>query len=331
MKQISTYARWGVLALSVVVLAACAETQFLTHTAKKVEKAQSPDVVGTYKVGKPYQIKGVWYYPAEDYAYDETGIASWYGPNFHGKKTANGETYNMNEMTAAHKTLPLPTYVRVTNLDNGRSLNLRINDRGPFVLGRIIDVSRRGAQLLGFHKQGTARVRVTVLANESRYLVARLRNDATLAKVGSPIKVDKMPKPVVAQEALAPPPGAEVSAATSKMTPTEVAAKPVAGIVSPATETPPVPQMGLVSVEPIASTNLYIQAGAFTQFVNANRAQLMLSDIGKAKIYHALVKGRDFYRVRLGPLSNVNEADQTLANVVSAGFNDARILIVKGE
>lgn len=112
------------------------------------------------KVGKPYKIAGVWYYPKEDPHYDEVGYASWYGSDFHGKKTANGEIYNMNALTAAHKTLPLPTFVKVTNMANGRTIILRVNDRGPFVKGRIIDISRRGAQLLGFDRQGVTKVRV---------------------------------------------------------------------------------------------------------------------------------------------------------------------------
>lgn len=112
------------------------------------------------KIGKPYKIAGVWYYPKEQPGYDEVGVASWYGKDFHGKKTANGEYFNMNALTAAHKTLPLPTFVKVTNLQNGRSIILRVNDRGPFVGTRLIDVSRRAAQLLGFQKQGTTRVRI---------------------------------------------------------------------------------------------------------------------------------------------------------------------------
>ncbi|HEX9446391.1 MAG TPA: septal ring lytic transglycosylase RlpA family protein, partial [Dongiaceae bacterium] len=102
-----------------------------------------------YKIGKPYQVDGVWYYPKTDMDYDETGIASWYGPGFHGQYTANGEVYDQNGLTAAHKTLPLPSMVRVTNLDNGRSIVVRVNDRGPFVNGRIVDLTRRDAQLLG--------------------------------------------------------------------------------------------------------------------------------------------------------------------------------------
>lgn len=112
------------------------------------------------KVGNPYKVAGVWYYPKEDPTYDRTGYASWYGKDFHGKLTANGEIYNMNALTAAHKTLAMPSYVKVTNLANNRSIVLRVNDRGPFVAGRLIDVSRRSAQLLGFHKRGVTRVRI---------------------------------------------------------------------------------------------------------------------------------------------------------------------------
>ncbi len=121
---------------------------------------QAPKSAGTYKVGNPYQIAGKWYYPADDPHYQETGTASWYGPTFHGKSTANGETFNENDVTAAHRTLPMPSWVEVTNLENGRKLVVRVNDRGPFAKERIIDLSRRSAQLLGVEQQGTARVHV---------------------------------------------------------------------------------------------------------------------------------------------------------------------------
>lgn len=115
------------------------------------------------KVGKPYQVAGRWYYPKHDPDYDATGSASWYGPQFHGKKTANGETYNMNRLTAAHPTLPMPCYVTVTNSANGRTIVVRINDRGPYKRGRIIDLSKRAADLLGYAGHGTANVRVRYL------------------------------------------------------------------------------------------------------------------------------------------------------------------------
>lgn len=115
------------------------------------------------RVGDPYVIKGVRYVPREDPGYNAVGMASWYGRPFHGRKTASGQIFNMNAPTAAHPTLPLGTRVRVTNLANNRSVVLTVNDRGPFTKGRIIDVSRRAAERLGFRRAGTARVRVEVI------------------------------------------------------------------------------------------------------------------------------------------------------------------------
>ena len=115
------------------------------------------------QVGKPYVIKGVRYVPREDPNYNVVGTASWYGRRFHGRKTASGQIYNMNALTAAHPTLPFGTKVRVTNLANHRSVALTVNDRGPFAKGRIIDVSRHAAEHLGFRRAGSTRVRVEVI------------------------------------------------------------------------------------------------------------------------------------------------------------------------
>jgi rare lipoprotein A len=120
----------------------------------------SPGPEGVYKLGHPYQIAGRWYYPEFDPGYDRVGIASWYGVPFHGRATANGEVFDRGGLTAAHPTLPLPSIVRVTNLANRRQLELRVNDRGPFVGDRLIDLSQAAARELGFERRGTARVRV---------------------------------------------------------------------------------------------------------------------------------------------------------------------------
>lgn len=125
-----------------------------------------------YKVGSPYVVNGIRYVPSVDYDYDRIGVASWYGPGFHGEYTANGERYNQEDMTAAHTTLPLPSLVEVTNLENGRKAVVRVNDRGPFVDDRIIDLSHAAAKSLGIDKKGTAKVRVKVLADESRMYAA---------------------------------------------------------------------------------------------------------------------------------------------------------------
>lgn len=118
---------------------------------------------GYRKLGKPYTVKGIRYVPRHEPNYAETGEASWYGDDFHGKKTANGETYDMTALTAAHRTLPLPSYASVKNLENGRKVMVRLNDRGPFKKNRIIDVSHRVAKELGFVNDGTARVEVRYL------------------------------------------------------------------------------------------------------------------------------------------------------------------------
>lgn len=131
-------------------------------------------VGGHYKVGKPFKINGVWYFPKENWTYDEIGQASWYGDDFHGKRTANGEIFDKNKITAAHRTLPLPCIVRVTNLENGISLLIRVNDRGPFAKDRIIDLSYAAARMLRFDKHGMARVRVQILPEESRKLKEKL-------------------------------------------------------------------------------------------------------------------------------------------------------------
>jgi rare lipoprotein A len=147
----------------------------------------------TYKIGAPYTVKGTTYYPHVDLAYDETGLASWYGRAFDGQYTANGEVFNLNDITAAHRTLPLPSIVEVINLQNNRAMRVRINDRGPFVNGRILDVSRHVAEVLGFERTGTTMVRVRILKDESLQAEAAaergiVSNGATtLAAVAEPV------------------------------------------------------------------------------------------------------------------------------------------------
>ncbi len=315
--------------IGVVLLAAlataCTETAFVAQTAKVVSAppAAEPPVKsqGDYKVGNPYQVNGVWYYPAEDFSYDETGIASWYGPGFHGKATANGEVYDMNEMTAAHKTLQMPALVRVTNLENGRSIVLKVNDRGPFVNGRIIDVSRRGAQLLGFEGKGTAPVRVTVLSDESRSLAARMKAGRALARNESPITAVDLPKQVVSSSSLPPPPGAKAAAPTQSVAlPRPV---PTAAPAAPLPEA----QIGTLTYVSPQKTDIFVQAGAFSQFDNANRVKARLNSVGKVQISSVLVNGRDLFRVRIGPIGSVDSADTLLEQVIGSGYPDARIIV----
>lgn len=192
-----------VLLAGCAFLGACSETQLATYGVKEAIGTDTRG--GVYKVGKPYQIQGVWYYPSEDYNYSETGVASWYGPDFHGKYTANGEIFDQNDVTAAHRTLPMPCFVRVTNLDNGRSLVVRINDRGPFAHGRVLDLSKRAAQLLGMEGTGTAKVKVEIMADESRELAMNMKAKQQLDEP----PVEAAPRNTVVAESLPLPGGKE--------------------------------------------------------------------------------------------------------------------------
>jgi rare lipoprotein A len=320
-KMRSGVAKKAVFLSLVWILAGCAQTQFFAQTAKRFGSTHKEG--GGYKVGKPYKINGLWYYPQVDYEYQETGIASWYGTKFHGRQTANGEIYDMNTLTAAHRTLPMPSYVRVTNLQNGRSLILKVNDRGPFAHNRIIDVSRRGAQLLGFYRQGTTRVRVEILPNESRAIATRLTGGRQIARGQSPIKVAKLPKESVSTENLAPPPGG----ASVAPKPQYVVQKKLTQRVNHRSVERETPELGVVQTEPVQPTKLFVQAGAFSHFNNANRVRARLHRIGDVWISPVLVNGQDLYRVRLGPFQRTEQADRFLESVIRAGYSGARIVV----
>src|ERR1700712_2393246 len=191
----SASTRWTLRAASVaatcLLLAGCSSSGKFSRVDPKYGVSSSPRVValgepvpkggGTYRVGKPYSVAGRMYVPEENRGYREEGLASWYGDDFHGRLTANGEVFDMASLTAAHPTLPIPSYARVTNLGNGKSLIVRVNDRGPYHGNRLIDVSNRAAELLEFKGNGIARVRVEYVAraplegSDDRQLIATLR------------------------------------------------------------------------------------------------------------------------------------------------------------
>jgi rare lipoprotein A len=322
-------------------LAGCAETALVNHAAKSLGRGDTqvagPARGGVYKVGNPYQINGVWYYPKEDPNYDETGIGSWYGEQFHAKVTANGEIFDMNEVTAAHPTLPMPSLVRVTNLENGRSIVVRVNDRGPYVNGRIIDLSRRSAQLLGFERQGTARVRVQYIGP------APLAGGETMVasrSVGGDERPAAAPRATVSAEALPPPPGvkgrsADVTApAQSQPSPMQILA--AQNPKSDAAEAPSVnlaaaPAIDLanqkVEVGPARGGQIYVQVGAFTVHENAHKLAARMSVIGPVGVSSTFVNQQEYFRVRLGPYDQVAAADQALQQVISSGHTNARIIV----
>ena len=272
-----------------------------------------------YKVGNPYQIGGVWYYPREEADYDQTGIASWYGSQFHGRLTANGEVFDRTIISAAHPTLPMPVNVRVTNLDNGRSIVVRINDRGPFVRGRIIDLSEQGAELLGFKDRGLARVRVTFISRADLHGLG----PAPISEYTPPEVATAVPAAPVSRietGSLAPVAGAMVApprAVAALPKPVEQAAIFVQQQIPDGTVTQlPVPPL----------TAMYVQAGAFSTPNPAGVVASKLNSLG-AKVFRGTRDGQQIYRVRIGPFQNIEQADQMLLRVQELGHNDVQIVV----
>jgi rare lipoprotein A len=299
--------RWAVLAatLCALLLSACAETELAVNTAKVIGAEEGRES-GRYKLGDPYQVDGIWYRPKYDANYDETGIASWYGEPFHGQTTANGAIYDMNALTAAHKTLPMPSRVRVTNLENGRSIVVTVNDRGPFVHGRIIDLSRRAAQLLGFEAAGTAMIRAQALPEEEQPAILLASLDRIEADGVRQPRVEAAPSGSVEVALLeAPANGGLISSAAAAEFQEETAPLMVA----------------------VPSVRMFVQAGSFAVRDNALDLQSRLETYGPAAVTTVELEGRRLFRVRLGPYDVLDEADAVLAEVLSNGYTDARLII----
>ena len=272
-----------------------------------------PPNAGVYKIGQPYQVDNIWYYPREQPDYDETGIASWYGPTFYGHHTANGEMYDGSALTAAHKTLPMPVNVRVTNLDNGKSLVVRVNDRGPYARGRIIDLSKRAAELLDVVETGTARVRVTYIGRAD---INGAPPQETPPEIASALPA--APTSKVDTEALGTVKGAAVAP------PGKVNKMPTAPIpVQLFADNQPDGKVTRVPVPPV--TRLYVQLGAFS---NLKNAKALLAKVGGDLRISTLQRGgQTLYRVRSAPLASVADADAALARITGAGANDAHIVV----
>ena len=251
-------------------------------------RQQGPVADMPVKIGKPYQVAGIWYYPADDRDYDEVGLASWYGAQFHGGQTANGEQFDMDRVGAAHKTLPLPSYVEVTAIDTGRTIVVRINDRGPFVANRIIDLSKRSAQLLGIERSGVSRVRVR--------RVYPLDGDRLALRSGRPASE----RPYAGASELA-----DLRQRLAVRPPEPKAPPRVAAAVPDAA----VPVGGwFIQVTAVGSRP---KAEEIAEFV-----------AGRIEPVGAL------WRVRMGPYKSEAEATAALAQVRSDGYQDARLVVI---
>ena len=353
------------MALPLLFLSACTQTQLGAHVGKKVYSESQTQ--GTFKVGNPYEIKGVRYHPKEDYSHVETGIASWYGPNFHGKKTANGEIFNKYEMTAAHRTLQMPSLIEVTNLENGKTAILRINDRGPFARNRVLDVSERGAEVLGFKQQGTAKVKLRVLKEESFKLAeiaktgrstrgmenayneallegryASTNENQSLWQKTRGLFGDKPSEQIVlASNGTNPDPFAP-DAPSARRSSAQLSVERVAPVkretlLSEASygQTAQVTKASIENATATSTLNrmppgggsIYIQAGAFGDAGNAQRLSGMLGSIAPSNVSPVDRNGTMLHRVRLGPFDDMAQAHSALNAVAASGQTGAVIVV----
>lgn len=283
------------LILLLVTLSGCESAQIAKSVAMHM---YDRDAEGHYKVGQPYRVGGKWYYPKEDPAYSETGTASWYGREFQGRATANGETFDRHIASAAHRTLPLPSMVRVTNIDNGKSMLVRVNDRGPYARNRIIDVSEKVAKELGFREKGTAHVRVTFDQQATASMFTR-EDHKHFARAGSTKNNGKT----------------EVATVQLASTGKTIAVRPPRSALAPARRS-----------RAASSPDLYIQTGSFSSHKNAKNVAQTLGRLAKVRIQEVAFPERTLYRVRLGPLSDEHDADALLNKIGGMGFNDAIIV-----
>jgi len=256
---------------------------------------------GRRHLGKPYKVGGRKFYPKKDPTYDRTGIASWYGKRFHRRHTANGEWYDMNYFSAAHKTLPIPSYARVTNLTTGKQLVVRLNDRGPFVGNRIIDLSRKSADYLGTKNKGTANVRVEYIGP------APLNDKGThLAAMNRELARGTDKHQMIARASA----GSRSGGNGANYTRVAAASSQTYGaIASGAT-----------------ASGYFVQVGAFGQRDNANRARSNAQQLGNVVISPANGSFGTIYRVRIGPLQSESQAVKMQQRAVNNGHYDARII-----
>ncbi len=309
-------------ACSLLLILACASACGHRHSGGPSAGGASR---GAYKVGSPYTIDGVTYSPREEFQHVETGVASWYGPGFHGKSTANGERYDQRDRTAAHRTLQLPSIVRVTNIDNGLSTVVRINDRGPYARNRVIDLSQAAAQELDMVRSGTARVRIDQLAAESQIVkeVAQggggpaEQRDA-LAQSAAGRRGVPATGPVVMAAATAPP--QQVQAGWSAPPPAPVQAAPSSG------GAPTIATIAGGAVASPAAAGYFVQTGSFSTADNAERQRGVMRTYGMAEISQGSAGGRDVYRVRLGPYTTSDAAGIVADRLKRSGYGDARVV-----
>jgi rare lipoprotein A len=294
-----------------------------------------------YKVGKSYQVNGRWYHPEEDPDYTKVGVASWYGSQFHGRMTANGEIFDMNLLSAAHTTLPLPSMVEVTNLENGRSLVVRVNDRGPFARDRIIDMSREAARQLGFEREGTAKVRVRY-AGLAPLTAKAPRTTGEAERVARAAPVRETPvREADARIEPAAPQADEISTLLTSMESAPALTQGAEDVAVAQAEGAEIPAADLSTADPDDSVLVHqgvsaeappeaiylIRVAALSKLDQIDALRAQLGDVGVLRLSRVETEGGTvFYRVNLGPFASIETAAEKLAVVRGAGYADASLV-----
>ena len=288
---------------------------FFERVFHRPRPEQKPKPQPHYVVGDPYQLGGVWQYPRERFGYDETGIAAVIPPG-HPPLTTDGEAFDPAAMAAAHRTLQLPAVARVTNLENGRQVLVRINDRGPDSPARLLAVTPHVARLLGFDAEGTARVRVELDQAMSQALAQELQGG-----MGG-LKIAAAPRGAVQATPLAPPAGTAADSGVPPLASAPSAKKPDP-LMQPAVPLRLPPAVAQVMPQPGA---LWIECDSFTNSAYAQRERARLAGLG-AQVLRSVSGGAETDTVRIGPLASVAEADAALNRVLHSGVSGARIVV----
>lgn len=278
------------------------------------------------KVGSPYEINGRWYYPKDDPHYEAVGVASWYGEQFHGRRTANGEIFDEDRLSAAHTTLPLPSLVEVRNLENGRTIVVRVNDRGPFAGGRLIDLSRAAADALGFRSKGLARVKVRYLGRADLFARAEPggRYNARMRKA-SPAQIAAAPAPDMARDGINPPADPVSPAPSTKTEGAAISAEIPADAADDGED-----GLAIFIGEALAApppAEIWIAVAAFDDLKALEASLVKLPAPGETRIVMASRFGGEVrYELQIGPEFDLESADARLALLREAGYPDARIV-----
>ena len=306
--------------LIIPFITSCTSVELAANLGKKVffKKGQFKNTNAIYKVGNPYIVDGKKYYPKKNLNYDKKGVASWYGPKFHGKLTANGEIFNQYELTAAHKTLPIPSAVKVTNLKNNKSLIVRINDRGPFVNDRIIDLSYQSAKKLNMLKDGTGFVRVQILRSESM-LLEKLAKNNQFPEIND---IKKITTPPINQVNYS-------NVSIKKIGETKLIKKNISSFNKYKKDKNIKEAKNKAEALKINGKRykIWVQIASFSNRKSANIVKTKFNSVKNIHVKKITINGKIYFRVRVGPFKDIKDTKRIYDFLINKGMEGTKIFV----